>query len=50
MQNKTVIKRKVSTYKSRGFAFSGAAGNDKLLTESLEGVSDRIGQALLNNI
>jgi len=45
--SKSVIKRKVTSYKNRGFAFSQEAGNDKLLTEKL---STRIGQALLRNI
>merc|ERR1712156_363365 len=30
--SKSVIKRKVSTYQSRGFAFSQAPGQDKLIT------------------
>ena len=62
LKSKTVIKRKITTYESkfyyspsnliifyldRGFAFSGEAGNDRLLMES---VSNRISQALLNNI
>lgn len=47
LQSKSVIKRKVTTYDNRGFAFSQEAGNDRLLMET---VSGRIGQALLSNI
>ena len=34
-KSKSLVKRLVSNYQNRGFAFSQEAGNDKLLTDSL---------------
>lgn len=43
-QSKSVIRRKVTSYKNRGFAFSGEAGNSQQVTDKL---SSRIGFHLL---
>lgn len=47
MQSKTVIKRKITQYNNRGFAFSGEAGNDKRITDSL---SSRVAAGLFKKI
>lgn len=43
----TTISGRINEVKSRGFAFSGEAGNDKLVTESL---TNRIAAALRHKI